>query len=97
VTQPPILRRIDAALEKAAFQGMKIRSINLSEEDLAALNAAHEKIWNEGLPKEHRIRMHVCGYRDHPVRPSLRSAVWSTHGVSVAVPKRLSHRTGAQS
>ena len=82
--------RIDAALEKMRAQGMSVRSINLCPTDLDALNAYATENFN-GRCKP-RMPVYCLSYREHAVRPSKRSNIWSTHGVPVGVPRRLSSR-----
>ncbi len=86
----PIRDRIDAALEKMRWQGMEVRSINLTEKDRAELGRA--------IRKEMRVRgkVHPCGYRDHIVRSGTKSIIWSTHGVGTTIPQRLSPRVAVQ-
>ncbi|MES2902872.1 MAG: hypothetical protein V4696_01680 [Pseudomonadota bacterium] len=82
--------RIDAALEKMAWQRMEVRAIYLTEADLKQLNRLLSKEFGRGF------KLHACGYRDHILRTGKESTIYSTHGVEVVIPKRLSHRVAEQ-
>lgn len=77
-----ICDRIDAALEKVVFRGMQVRAIYLTEED-------HEKLDQE-LNLHFGTRSAFLAYREHQIRRGETSRIYSTHGVAVAIPKRLS-------
>ncbi len=81
--------RIDAALEKCAWQKLQVRSINLTEQDRKALDRALTRDF--GKP----FKVYALGYREHIVRTGTRSAIYSTHGVEVKIPQRLSPRVAA--
>lgn len=80
-----ILDRLDAALEKMRGQSMEVRAICLTDADHLALARAMGKA----------RRRSVLQFRGHEIRPAKTSIVYSTHGVGVSVPKRLSHRVAA--
>lgn len=82
-----IIDRLEAALEKVRAQGMEVRSINLTEEDWDGLNRA--------LSDEYGSTLYTFQFQGHEIRSAKHSTIWSTHGVGVAVPKRLSKRVAA--
>lgn len=86
-----ITDRIDAALEKVAFRGMEVRAIYLDDADDEAFVKAHTRFWRKALKS--RAIFWPTTYRDHPVRQGSTSVIYSTHGVGVSIPKRLSART----
>lgn len=69
-----IRRRIDLALERTRERGMAVRAIYLSGLDLVLLGKT-----TKGA---------VGHYAGHEVRVGGRSAVYSAHGVKVAIPVR---------
>lgn len=75
-----IQNRIDAALEKMAWQRLRVRAIYLQRDDLAALHA--------------KLDAAASTYRGHPVRIGYRSLIDSYLGIQIKVPMRLSHRVG---
>ena len=79
-----IIERIDAALEKAAFRQLEIRAIYLTEADHNWLDRA--------LSRRHGVKGSFLAYRDHQIRRGKSSVIYSTHGVGVAIPKKLSAR-----
>jgi hypothetical protein len=82
--------RIDCALEKMRAQGMEVRAIYLSPEDDAAFVKANTRYWRKALRS--RATFYCTTYRDHIVRQGKTSVIYSTVGVGVTIPKRLSHR-----
>lgn len=88
-----IVDRIDLALARMAERGMKVRSINLNDKDLKALTKAMTQAWRKATGS--KARVHPCSFREHPiyrdheVRVSKHSKIWSIHGVSIDVPLRL--------
>lgn len=81
--------RIDSALEKLRAQGLEVRSINLTEQDQAALGKViRRRIGGKGLAVP-------LGYAGHIIRISKHSVVYSKQGVAFVVPKLLSHRVSA--
>lgn len=78
--------RIDVALEKMRAEAMDVRAIYLTETDRAALGRTIKRDFGF-----HGI-VHPHGYRDHIVRPGKHSVIYSTRGVGVTIPKRISHR-----
>lgn len=85
-----ITDRIDAALEKVASRGMEVRAIYLDSADDEAFVKAHTRFWRKALKS--RATFYPTTYRDHPVREGDTSRIYSTHGVEVRIPKRLSPR-----
>jgi hypothetical protein len=85
-----ICDRIDAALEKMAFRRMEVRAIYLTPGDRLALSRAMTRKWREETGS--KARLHPCSYRGHHLRPGKASAIYSTHGIAVVVPKLLSRR-----
>lgn len=81
--------RIDCALEKMRAQEMEVRAIYLNDKDLKSLGLAIKFDW--GFTGQ----VHAHGYRDHIVRSGNKSIIYSTHGVGVAVPLRLSAKVAA--
>ena len=82
--------RIDAALEKVALRGMEVRAIYLTEADREQLTKEMTRYWRKQLGS--KAVFHPCSYRDHHIRPGKSSIIYSTHGVGVHIPKRLSAR-----
>jgi len=80
--RPLIIQRIDAALEKMRAQEMEVRAIYLTAEDWDAYNRAQSKAYG--------CRLVAFLYGSHEIRSGSRSIIYSTQGVGVAVPKRLS-------
>lgn len=78
----PIIDRLDAALEKMRARQMDVRAIYLTETDRSALDRAESARWKR--------KMCVFHYQGHDLRTGKSSCIYSTHGVSVAVPARLS-------
>lgn len=78
------MARIDAALETVRWQGIAVRAIYLTEPDSRALDRVRSR--------EYGSKLVVLGYRDHHIRFGKRSAIYSTNGVEIAIPKRLSLR-----
>lgn len=93
VSAADICERIDAALEKMAFQGLEVRAIYLSPEDDEAYVKAHTRFWRKALNS--RATFYPTTYRNHFVRSGKTSVIYSIHGVGFAIPKRLSPRTKA--
>jgi hypothetical protein len=87
VNRDCIISRIDCALEKMRAREMGVRSINLTPEDWDDLNAA--------LSAEYGSTLYTFRYAGHEIRSGNRSVIYSNHGVSVNVPKRLSRRVAA--
>ena len=85
---PSIVARLGVALEKMRAQRMEVRAIYLSPPDLAALDRFHTRAFGTK-----GCKIHSASYDGHIVRPGKRSRIYSTNGVEVAVPKRLSRRT----
>lgn len=86
---PPSVRdcirtRIDAALEKVAARQMHVRAIYLTPADRDALDQL--------LSAEYGTKLHTFSYRDHDLRTGKRNAIYSTRGVDVSIPRRLSPR-----
>jgi hypothetical protein len=88
-----IFKRIDAALEKMRFQGMEVRAIYLDPVDDAAFVKANTRYWRKALKS--RATFFATTYRDHFLKRGTKSRIYSTNGVEVAIPKRLSKRTEA--
>ena len=94
-----IEERIGAALEKMRLRKMKPRAVYLSPADFKAFKKARTRIWkSEVVPlavMEVPIISESLIGEMVPVRPTgkPRSTVYSTNGVEVAVPVRLSKRT----
>jgi hypothetical protein len=85
-----ICDRLDAALEKMRAQQMEVRAIYLSPSDLAKLDRFHTRAFGvKGC------KIHSASFDGHIVRPGQRSRIYSTNGVEVAVPKRISFRVVA--
>lgn len=93
MTRDSIGARIDCALEKVRAQKMEVRAIYLCEADYGQLLKCHTRYWRRALKS--RASFHPLSYGDHPIRFGENSVVYSTHGVGVAVPKRLSFRVAA--
>jgi len=91
VSDPMIVQRLDAALEKVAFRKMDVRAIYLDSADREALTRWWTRKWRKQLGS--KAEFIPLAYRDHPVRSGNNSIIYSTHGVGVTVPKRLSSRT----
>lgn len=89
-----IIARIDAALEKMRFEQIDVRAIYLTEPDRDAFDLAMSKRWakSHGYKSYRAIFMF---YGEHEVRIGKTSTIYSTHGVGVSVPKRLSPRVEA--
>lgn len=85
-----IVDRIECALEKMRARGMEVRAIYLDEEDDLAYVKANTRYWRKALKS--RATFWPTMYGDHPLRTGKTSQVYSTHGVSVSIPKRLSPR-----
>lgn len=82
--------RIDAALEKAVFRELEIRAIYLDAADHDAFVKAHTRYWRKELKSD--ATFWPTTYRDHSVRIGGKSRIYSTHGVEVRIPKRISSR-----
>lgn len=76
-----IIRRLDAALDTMAERKMAVRAIYLTEQDHAAYDKAQSKAWGGPLA--------CLQYSGHQIRRGTQSRIFSIHGVSVAVPKRV--------
>jgi hypothetical protein len=87
VSRFAIISRLDAALETMAFRKMEVRAIYLTESDRAALDRAESARWKR--------KMYVFHYKGHDLRTGETSRIYSTHGVNVAVPAKLSQRVNA--
>lgn len=74
--------RIDAALERMRGDGMAVRAIYLTDRDRNSLDSVRSG--------EFGMKLHSCGYRDHILRSGKKSMIYSTHGVGVTIPQRLS-------
>jgi hypothetical protein len=85
-----ILDRIDAALQKVAFRQMEVRRIYLDEEDDAAFVKAVTRYWRNELKSD--ATFWPTEYKGHFVSKGNESRIYSTHGVEVRIPKRLSPR-----
>lgn len=86
-----ILDRIDAALEKARWQQIEVRAIYLDEVDRKSFDAAMcARIKRDNGWKRYKA-IHLA-YGDHLIRYGTKSRIYSTHGVEIAVPKRLSRK-----
>lgn len=85
--RPSIIARLDAALEKMRVQGMTVRAIYLTPEDWAAYNRAQSKAYG--------CRLVAFLYGSHEIRSGKTSRIYSTQGVGVDVPKRLSAQVEA--
>jgi hypothetical protein len=83
----PIINRLDAALERFVFRQMEVRAIYLTSEDHDALDRAESARFKR--------KISVLEYRGHEIRRGNTSRIYSTHGVDVVVPKRLSPRVEA--
>ena len=88
-----ICDRIDAALEKVAFRNMEVRAIYLTEADYEALKKHETRHWRKKLGS--KATFWPTSYRDHHLRSGNRSIIYSTHGVGVAIPKKLSAKVAA--
>lgn len=91
-----IVDRIELGLERMAARGMVVRSINLTEEDEAALEDALSKHWHRLSGSEARVI--PCSYKGHPIRKARNarniSSIYSKHGVGINLPDpRESRRT----
>lgn len=78
IAPPLILRRLDAVLQVMEAESLAVRAIYLARVDLEAFLGTQEKI------------ARPVGYRGHEVRAITgkgSSCVYSTHGVSRAVPR----------
>ena len=82
-----IIERIEAALEKARVRELEIRAVYLSEADWRDYDRARSRRYGS------RVSCH--SHRGIPIRPGKASVIYSSHGVGIAVPKRLSHRVAA--
>lgn len=81
---PGIIARLDVALQKMSFRQMEVRAIYLTEAD--------QKLFNRAMSKRHGMKLSCLAYQDHQIRRGEKSIIYSTHGVGVAVPKRISSR-----
>ena len=86
MTAPLIFRRLDVALEKAAADRLDIRAIYLSPSDLALFDRAMTTRYRRCNGSSARI--HACDYRGYILRAGKNSKIYSTHGVSITIPKR---------
>lgn len=78
--RPPIIRRLDAALDTMAERKMSVRAIYLTAKDQAEYNAAQSRAWGGPVA--------CLDYSGHQIRHGETSRVYSTHGVNVAIPRR---------
>lgn len=83
MSEPSIITRIEAALEKARWRALEIRAIYLTKEDHDDLDAASS--W-EGF------KVSVLTYKDHQIRRGERSCVYFVGGDKVVIGKRVSPR-----
>lgn len=83
----PIINRLDAALEKFAFRQMDVRAIYLTADDHDKLDRAESSRWKR--------KVSVFEYHGHEIRRGEQSRIYSTRGVNVDVPKRLSMKVVA--
>jgi len=81
VTRALIFRRLDSALDTMEARGMKVRAIYLTAADWLAYDRAQSRAL--------RRPVSCFQYSGHDIRSGERSAVYSTHGVGIAVPKRV--------
>jgi len=81
VARALIFRRLDAALDAMEARGMNVRAIYLTDDDWAAYDAAQSKAF--GRP------IWCFQYSGFEIHSGQASRVYSTHGVALAVPKRL--------
>lgn len=88
-----IMARIDCALEKLRARQMAVRAIYLDEVDDAALVKANTRFWRGELGST--AIFHPTEYEGHPLRKGNSSIIYSTHGVGVTIPKRLSAKVAA--
>ena len=88
-----IFNRIDAALEKVRARQMEVRAIYLDPEDDAAFIETNTKYWRKAL--DSRATFYATDYAGHHLRQGTRSQIFSTDGVAVAIPKKLSARVAA--
>jgi hypothetical protein len=79
-----IADRIDAALEKARWQGAEVSSIYLTESD------ARE--YDRHQSRKFRMKLVCLSYRDIEIRFGERSAVYLKGGDRISVAPRLSRR-----
>lgn len=84
---PLIVRRLDAGIAKADALGAQIRAIHLTEADRELLTRWWSRRWRRKL--QSNATFHPCAYRDHPVRAGKRTIIYTSHGLGVAVPRRL--------
>ena len=77
----PIIDRLNDALATAAAQKLEVRAIYLTAEDRDAFDRAMRAKWKRKI---------ICfDYEGHEIRRGDRSRLYSTHGVAVAIKKRL--------
>ena len=76
----PIIRRLDAALDKMRAQGMAVRAIYLTADDWDAFNDARSK--------EYGTPLVAFQYLGVEIRSGQTSTIYSTHGVGLSVPRR---------
>lgn len=88
-----IVDRIECALEKMRARNMEVRAIYLDEADDAAYIKANTRFWRKAL--QSKATFFPTMYGEHPLRTGTKSIIYSTHGVGVTIPKRLSSRVRA--
>lgn len=84
-----IVDRLDTALERARWRYPESppKCIYLTEDDWREFDVAMSLAWGS--------KMHCFQYRDLDIRSGKTSRIVTTCGALVAVPMRLSPRTGA--
>lgn len=82
-----IISRLDAALEKARWQGVGVKAIYLDQDDANAFDAA--------VSAAFAMKLHCLAYKDHHIRYGERSRVFTDSGSEIAVPKMLSAKVRA--
>jgi hypothetical protein len=91
VSAATIIQRIEAALEKMRWRRMEVRAIYLTAEDHDDFDLAMAAEMTKALGR--RVRGSFLAFREHHIRRGETSAIYSTHGLAVVIPKRLSRRT----
>lgn len=86
MTDPMIVRRLDAAIAKAGELGATVRAVHLTEADWALLTRWSTRVWRRKLHS--RAVFTPCSYRDHPICTGRRTLISTDHGVAVTVPRR---------
>ena len=91
-----IIDRIECALEKARWRKLELRGLYLDHEDYADFAYAETLRWQKETGSTALLwplayeNVLILNAKSIPVKEATRSAIYSTTGEEIAVPKKLS-------